>query len=81
MKRKMILIQKILEWTESHADDEPKMPPEIQGYQDAEINYHIGLCLQAGYLEADCQTSDQTYRIINLTWDGHEVLDPHRRNS
>ena len=29
MKRKMILIQKILEWTESHADDEPKMPPEI----------------------------------------------------
>ena len=85
MKRKMTLIHKILEWTESHADGDPKTPPEIQGYQDTEVNYHIGLCLQAGYLEADYQnsdqTSDQTYKIINLTWDGHEVLDPHPWNS
>ena len=81
MKRKMTLIYKILEWTESHADGDPKTPPEIQGYQDAEINYHIGLCIQAGYLEANYRPIDRTYRIINLTWDGHEALDRHRGDS
>ena len=79
MKRKMKLIKKILEWTEHYADGDPKHPPEMEEYRDAEINYHINLCLQAGYLEAAYEPIDRTYRIINLTWDGHEELDRRRR--
>ena len=50
----------------------------MEEYRDAEINYHIGLCMQAGYLEAEYEPIDRTYQIINLTWDGHEELDRHR---
>ena len=51
---------------------------QMEEYRDAEINYHIGLCMQAGYLEAEYEPIDRTYRIINLTWDGHDKLDRHR---
>ena len=30
MKRKMKLIDKILEWTEHHADGDPKLPPQME---------------------------------------------------
>ena len=78
MKRKMKLIHKILEWAERYADGDPKPHPEMEEYGDAEINYHIGLCMQAGYLEAEYEPINRTYRIIYLTWDGHEKLDRHR---
>ena len=55
----------------------PNSLPRWNEYKHAEINYHISLCLQAGYLTAQYEPTDHTYRIINLTWDGHEELD-HR---
>ena len=78
MKRKMKLIYKILKWAECNADGHPQPSPEMDGYRDPEINYHVGLCLQAGYLEAEYRPVDQTYRIIKLTWEGHNELDRHR---
>ena len=44
MKRKMSLIHKILEWTECHADGDPKMPPElVKDTETPRSSYHIGL--------------------------------------
>ena len=50
-------------------DDDPEL-----------VNYHIGLCSEAGFIHADERglTPPKSYEIWNLTWDGHEFLEKHR---
>ena len=82
MQRKMKLIYKLLEYMECHGRGEGLLPLEISGYTDAEVNYHIGLCQQAGYMEVQGVSGKEEpfkrYAMLNLTWAGHEALDQHR---
>ena len=82
MQRKMKLIYKLLEYVECHGTGEGLLPPEISGYTDTDVNYHIGLCNQAGYLEVEDVSGKEEpfkrYAMFNLTWAGHEALGQHR---
>lgn len=72
MKRYMTLIRAVLEYVECHGDSEFLSPPEVDGYTPAQVDYHIQLCEQAGYLET------QSGYPSALTWEGHNALDKTR---
>ena len=95
MKRNPEIIQALLQYVRDTADgcgiltvpngDELKTKFKIS---DAEIHYHVHLCLQANFIEVipDSETLQGTHipvhGIIYLTWWGHEFLDnpnPSRR--
>ena len=73
MKRYMKLIRTVLEYVECHGNSEFLAPPEVDGYTPEQVLYHVELCAQAGYIEAQ---SGQHPRA--LTWQGHEALDKMR---
>ena len=79
MRRKMKLIRAILEYVEQDPNVGNVAPPEIDGYSEAQIHYHILLCKQAGYLDAGeiklARAGLQCDFIHWLTWAGHEELD------
>ena len=50
MKRFMDLIHKILQYFELEGNGDPISNPEIEGYTQEQISYHIGLCAEAGLL-------------------------------
>ena len=83
MKRQMKLIRKILEYVEKEAEDRPVAVPEIVGYTESEIHYHVGLCHEANYLRVVTPTETPQGRrflngIVHLTWAGHDALDQLR---
>ena len=85
-QRKTVLIGKLLEWSECHADGElTPPPPEISGYSEKEVHYHIGLCDEAGLLYVQKRTmagqEGERYQILNLTWSGHNELDRRRSST
>ena len=84
MQRKRRLIRSLLEYVEREHQGAPVAVPELEGYTDAEVHYHVGLCVEAGYLVADepmMRMGLRTYGLIHrLTWAGHEALDALRRN-
>lgn len=76
MKRKMKLICMIL----AHAEKAPHIGgislPELADYTEEEIQYHVKLCSQAGYLDIAIEPQYKLPRHIDsLTWEGHEALD------
>ena len=79
MQRKMKLIRKLLEYVEMSPTEDPLPVPEIDGYDEAQVHYHIGLCEEAGYLVTRKPASDGPGRrftgIDRMTWKGHEALD------
>ena len=80
MKRHRKLIRLILQYAESNASGSPLDPPNLEGFTLGEVNYHIGLCDEAKFLHvASTKSADdpRQYRILNLTWKGHEILDPN----
>ncbi len=80
MKRHRKLIRLILEYAELNATGSELDPPKIDGFTPAEVNYHIGLCDEAKFLHVNSTKSPddpRQYTIVNLTWAGHEVLDPN----
>ena len=78
MRRHMNLIQLILEYTEEHGNGKILPLPRFEEYTFAQVNYHTGLCGQAGYLELSVQGKTvgepRKYFILELTWKGHEEL-------
>ena len=73
----MKLIQLILEYTEKHGNGKTLPLPEFEDYTFTQVNYHAGLCGEAGYLRVDRQYQSQqkrSYSILELTWKGHEEL-------
>lgn len=54
----------------------------ICGYDKDVVDYHVHLCVQAGYLEALDVTSladtAPQYIVRRITWHGHEQLGPFR---
>lgn len=81
MNRDMNLICRILRYAEGNETDHAIPAPRISGYTDAQVRYHIGLCVQAGYLTAEAPKGGPSgsvprYTDIgHLTCDGHEALD------
>lgn len=82
MKRDMALVHALLAWVEEHAAGPEVNPPTTIANADAATTtYHVGLCVDAGYLDAR-QYGDRarvTYGIRGLTWLGHDVLDAARQ--
>lgn len=81
MKRHKSLIREILEYAEENADDGlSPCVPKVTCFTAHEIDYHIRLCAQAGFIEIEKRgsiknTNLNAYSIKNLTWHGHEELD------
>ena len=83
MQRNKNLIREILEYVEGHESSHMLVAPKLDGYSDEQIHYHIGLCVKAGYLEAQpLNTLGSKYtfypRISHMTWYGHEALTQMR---
>ena len=83
MQRKTKLIRKILEHVEREQTNGPVGPPEFDDYPAIEVHYHVGLCVEAGYIVADAPGLYDGQRVFSaihrLTWEGHEALDRLRR--
>ena len=71
MKRDMGLIKQILKFVEREAPGEHGIlfAPDIQGFTGEQVEYHVSLCFQAGYVAMF------SGHIENLTWLGHNELD------
>lgn len=84
MKRDMQLIRKILEYLEGKCQGDGQLipVPSLEGYTDNAVCYHVGLCIQAGYIEGKNQAfigALPMYDMVCLTWHGHEKLDELRK--
>ena len=80
MKRDMDLIRSILQRVESCEDPHGlEHMPEIDGYSQAQVSYHIKLLHDAGLVEAQIADGFETvypdFLSINLTWTGQDFLD------
>ncbi len=80
MKRDMELIRKLLFFFDEKADPRPVKVPQIAGFDDLTIRYHVVLLYDAGLIFGEpskSDTSDRVYDVLpfDLTWAGHEFLD------
>ena len=64
--------------------EHPIPVPEFEGYTEAEVHHHVGLCAEAEYMVLhmpETETPPRRFRgILRLTWAGYEALD-RMRNS
>ena len=83
MKRNLDLIRVILIKTEGKEVPSGWIIPQIEGFSDEEVAYHIKLLIEANFIDGiDLTTKDgYQYGIRNLTWEGHEFLDAGRDDS
>lgn len=88
MKRDMELVREILIQTEESGAEEvlmgDKMAEEVGGFSHEEVNYHIGIMVEGGLLDASI-TRSSTGMVVGttirrLTWEGHEFLDAARNS-
>jgi Hypothetical protein (DUF2513) len=79
MKRDMNLIREILMWAESQEHGYTGGNPDIEGYSDEEVAYHVYLMSQAGLANAidtgSIDSESPCALLLSLTWTGHEFLD------
>ena len=81
MRREIGLIKLILKYVERNGtpDGRALNPPEFPDRTDEDIDYHMDLCAQAGYMTMErVQTRMFPKR---LTWNGHEALDALRKDA
>jgi len=83
MKRDIELVRKILLEIESKDEPDGWIFPELEGYSEEEVNYHIKIMAEAGLIEARDLSTMNTFEwaAINLTWEGHEFLDASRNDT
>lgn len=86
MKRDMDLIRAILQKIElCETPFGLDSMPEIDGYSNAQISYHIKLLSQAGLIEAhelgEFRSDYDEYVNLNLTWSGQDFLGVANDNS
>lgn len=79
MERDMNLVREILAWAKKQEHGGFNNNPQIDGYSDEEVGYHVYLMNQAGLVNA-CDTTSQgdnspNALLLNITWDGYEFLD------
>ena len=78
MQRHRELILKLLEFAVDQTNGDVH-PPEFSGYTAQQVQYHVELCSQAGYMEVRrLQGKRRRYRIVSVTWQGHEALEKLR---
>lgn len=82
MKRDMDLVREILLHAEALSSGYVNDVPELEGYTEEQVGYHIYLMEKAGLVDAaDSSTleSDSPSAILlNVTWQGHDFLDSIR---
>jgi hypothetical protein len=85
MKRDLLLIKKLMLFLEEKENSHHISGSliRIDDYTSAQINYHIGLLKQGGFVEAiDCSAgSNHSYMVSSLTWDGHTFLDLMKKDT
>lgn len=86
MKRDMDLIRDLLFLLEDRSEDCVLEVDSFSGYSKAEVQYHLNLMYEAGFISAEPARSSTSDRIIlvlpfGLTWQGHEFLDAIRDDS
>ena len=83
MKRTLSLIRWLLEHVEQKTATTYSDVPSCKKYGTEQVHYHVGLCLQAGYLDArpisGAEESFVRYEIGSLTWTGHNALESIRK--
>jgi len=79
----MDLARSILLEIEAHEGPNAPSSIEIEGYTKEEVNYHLGLLYNAGFIDAHEMNMARGTRYIakNLTWEGHEFLDAARNET
>lgn len=83
MKRDMELVVKILNYLSDKADFDSPITPEVKGFSENQVYYHIKLMAQANLVEAkDWSTGDgPEWVVTSLTNKGHDFLDIIRQES
>ena len=72
----MNLIKAVLEHVEEHGNGKALPVLKVDGHNAKEIEYHLQLCEEAGYVASQSAIDSVYYR---LTWAGHEALEQLRR--
>ncbi|MFH1743623.1 MAG: DUF2513 domain-containing protein [bacterium] len=82
MKRNMDLVRAILLAIEAEPSGFAPQKLVIPGHTDEEIGYHVYLMVEAGLLEGEVTTHNQSASpsalASHMTWEGHEFLDASR---
>ena len=82
MKREMKLIRMILAHVEQSRAIGGIPLPEFDDYRTCEIEYHVKLCEEAGYLDTVVSPHDKMpVSICRMSWQGHEALERLRNGS
>lgn len=83
MERNWELIRKILLKLAEKADDSPMESDVFAKFSAETTAYHYKILAQAGLIEVEeCATlSGVDYAAIQLTWQGHELLDQIRNDT
>ena len=83
MRRDFKLIRQILHYVEQEKQNGDEIPlPELADYRTCEIEYHVKLCEEAGYLDIRVSSHDKKpVAIVRMSWQGHEALDELRKDS
>ena len=87
MKRNLDLIREIMLWIEEHGREGRSYPStviKIEGFNSLEIDFHLRLLQQAGFVNIPTDTVKRPLRyehFNNLTMKGFDYLDSVRDNS
>jgi hypothetical protein len=83
VKRDMNLIRKLMLDIESKTPEELHNPIEIEGYTRQEVEGHLDLLVDAGFIVVGHVSSPwvETPYPKDLSWKGHEFLDNARDNT
>ena len=81
MKRDLNLVREILLWASNQKDAKIHANPEIDGYSEEQIYYHIHIMAQAGLVfswESTEISKNPQVMLVSITWAGHDFLDATR---
>jgi hypothetical protein len=83
MKRDIHLVRKIMMEIEANSDGVSIAQTQIENYSREQIQYHLALLSEAGYILARNASSGSELRFmpVRLTWEGHEFLDNARNDT
>ena len=79
MKRHGKLILKILRYVRDNGNGKQLDLPDFHDFSGVQVEYHVRLCCQAGFLGVTETTGlDGSIIMLNeVTWQGHEYLSKH----
>jgi hypothetical protein len=83
MKRDMELVVKLLNYLEEKEDFITRVTPEIEGYSNDQVYYHLKLLDQAYLVEAEDSSDDDSivWGATCLTNQGHDFIDSLKQES